>query len=224
MARVGKPVAATSPAREQARSARTLTHHLVLDPSADLDPGADPGVGPPQPGAGRSAPGILQNPRALRRSVLAEVALGVAVLVITTVLTGAEPGRAQAAAKVAAASAPAAAGPGALVTSVPFDVGTANGHGTVQITLEPGRVGENTVQAVVFGPDGGLATVPELRLTFALPARDLGPIDAKLADEGGYWGTANLNLPMTGTWTMRTTVRISDLDEVSVTKRVTITG
>ncbi|MFF7330630.1 copper resistance protein CopC [Streptomyces sp. NPDC008150] len=205
----------------------------VLAPAAEVEEAAgacggrgeraargDAGTRPAEPGL--PAPGrVRPDVRILRRSVLAEVALGVLVLVLTTVLTGAEPGRARAEAARVASAAPAA-GPGALVTSVPFDVGTPNGHGSVQVTLEPGRVGVNTVQAVVFGPDGGLATVPELRVTFTHPGRDLGPFDAGLTDEGGYWGTADLNLPLPGTWLMRTTVRVSELDEVTVTRRVTI--
>ncbi|MFI1164766.1 copper resistance protein CopC [Streptomyces sp. NPDC020801] len=157
--------------------------------------------------------------RRLRRSVLAEVAVGIAVLVVTTVLTGTLPGRAAA---EAAEAGPVAGGPGASVTVIPFDVGTTGGRGKVQITLEPGRVGQNAVEAVVFGPDGGLATVPELRLSLSLPAQRIGPIDARLTDKGGYWGTDSLNLPIPGTWTMKATVRVSELDQVSESKTVRI--
>ncbi|MGW2525199.1 copper resistance CopC/CopD family protein [Streptomyces sp. NPDC001617] len=158
--------------------------------------------------------------RALRRSVLAEVAVGVLVLVITTVLTGTLPGRAAAEAE----QQPASAGglPAASVTTIPFDVGTPNGHGKVQITLDPGRVGDNNVQAVVFGPDGGISTVPELRLSFTLRAQKIGPIDARLKDLGGYWGTNSVTLPIAGTWTMNATVRTSDIDQVTVSKSVRI--
>jgi copper transport protein len=92
----------------------------------------------------------------------------------------------------------------------------------VQITLEPGRVGENTVQAVVFGPDGGVSTVPELRLSFTLADQNIGPLDADLTDQGGYWGTEAVNLPFPGTWTMKMTVRVSELDQVSESKTVRI--
>jgi copper transport protein len=156
--------------------------------------------------------------RGLRRSVLFEVAVGVAVLVITTLLTNTVPGRAAA----EEATAPAAGTPAASVTTIPFDVGTPGLHGKVQITLDPGRVGENSVEAVVFGPDGGIATVPELRLSFTLAAQKIGPIDAKLTDLGGYWGTNTLNLPIPGTWTMKATIRVSDVDQVSETKQVRI--
>ncbi|QFR02742.1 copper resistance protein CopC/CopD [Streptomyces phaeolivaceus] len=159
--------------------------------------------------------------QALRRSVLAEFTVAVIVLVITTVLTGTLPGRA--AAEIAKESAGAAAG-GVTASSstVPFDVGTPNGHGKVQIDLGPGRVGKNSVQAVVFGPDDGIATVPELRLTFTLKSQKIGPIDAKLTDRGGYWATDTLQLPLPGKWTMKLTVRTTEIDQVTVEKSVRV--
>ncbi|NGO09515.1 copper resistance protein CopC/CopD [Streptomyces sp. HC44] len=156
----------------------------------------------------------------LRRSVLAEVLVGVAVLVITTILTGTQPGRA-ATETPAAATAPAGQPP-TSATLIPFDVGTPNGRGKVQIVLEPGRVNENTVQALVLGPDGGVATVPEIRLTFTLASEKIGPIDAELTDQGGYWGTNSLNLPRPGTWTMKVTVRTSEIDQVTESRKVQI--
>ncbi|MFE7764234.1 copper resistance CopC/CopD family protein [Streptomyces sp. NPDC057438] len=159
--------------------------------------------------------------RRLRRSVLAEFTVAVVVLVITTVLTGTLPGRA--AAEIAQESAnEAAGGVTASSTTIPFDVGTPNGHGKVQIDLGPGRVGKNSVQAVVFGPDGGIATVPELRLTFTLKAQKIGPIDAKITDRGGYWVTDELQLPLPGRWTMRLTVRTTEIDQVTVEKSVRV--
>ncbi|MEU2773204.1 copper resistance protein CopC [Streptomyces sp. NPDC007162] len=156
---------------------------------------------------------------ALRRSVLAEVGVGVLVLVLTTILTGTLPGRAAAEAGTASG---AVGIPAAAVAMVPFDVGTPNGHGKVQITLDPGRVGKNSVEAVVFGPDGGISTVPELRLSFTLAAQKIGPLPAALADRGGYWATNAVSIPIAGEWTMNVTVRISDLDQVTVTKKIRI--
>ncbi|MER6158575.1 copper resistance protein CopC [Streptomyces sp. NPDC001868] len=159
--------------------------------------------------------------RRLRGSVLAEFTVAVVVLVITTVLTGTLPGRA--AAEIAKESADAAAGEiTASSVAVPFDVGTPNGHGKVQIDLGPGRVGKNSVQAVVFGPDDGIATVPELRLTFTLRAQKIGPIDAKLTNRGGYWATDTLQLPLPGKWTMKLTVRTTEIDQVTVEKSVRV--
>ena len=164
-----------------------------------------------------SDPGVYR--RALRRSVFAEVTVGIVVLVITTVLTGTQPGRA---ATETAAAAVAADQPLGSTTEIPFDVGTPGGRGKVQIELAPGRVGENSVQAIILGPDGGIATVPELRLTFTLPKQDVGPLDAQLTDKGGYWATDGLTLPLAGTWTMKATVRTTDIDQVTVEKTVEI--
>ncbi|MEV7288288.1 copper resistance protein CopC [Streptomyces sp. NPDC093252] len=156
--------------------------------------------------------------RALRRSVLAEAAVAAAVLLVTTVLTATLPGRAAGeAAAEAGIQVPVAAQPRTAAVTVPFDTGTPGGSGTVEITLDPARVGDNSVQAVVFGADGGLTILPELRLSFTLPDKELGPIDAELTDRGGYWATDSLTLPIEGTWTMRLTVRVSELDQVSET-------
>ncbi|MGW1751016.1 copper resistance CopC/CopD family protein [Streptomyces sp. NPDC002092] len=180
----------------------------------------EPVGGPPATAAGEPAAPAAggASRRNLRRSVLAEVTVGVVVLVLTTVLSSTLPGRAAA----EAAKAPATAGglPAASVTTIPFEVGRARGK--VQITLDPGRVGDNTVQAVVFGPDGGIVTVPELRLSLSLPAQKIGPLDARLTDLGGYWGTSSVTVPLAGTWTMKATVRTSEIDQVSVTKSVRI--
>ncbi|MFF9030603.1 copper resistance CopC/CopD family protein [Streptomyces iakyrus] len=174
--------------------------------------------GPAGPGAGSGDSGIR---RRLRRSVLVEVAVAAVVLMITTVLTGTLPSRAEA---EAAQQAPVGALPPTTEITVPFDTGTdsVTGSGKVLVTLDPARVGENGLQAVVYGSDMGLVAVPEVRVTFTLPSREVGPIDAELADRGGYWSTNSVNLPLAGEWTMKTTVRVSDVDQVSVERRVRV--
>ncbi len=164
------------------------------------------------------APAEDTRRRALRRSVLFEVAVSVVVLLLTTILTGTLPGRAAA---EAAAAEQTAGLPVASVTIIPFDAGLGM-RGKVQVTLDPGRVGDNNVQAVVYGPDGGFVSIPELRLSFTLPRQDIGPLDAKLTDRGGYWASDGLNLPIPGTWEMKATVRVTDTDQVSETKPVEI--
>lgn len=158
--------------------------------------------------------------RGLRRTVMAEAALGVVVLAITTLLTGTQPSRA-----AAAESSSVAVGqePQVKVITLPFDMGTANHRGKIQIALAPGRVGENSVEAVVYTDDGGLATVPELRLALTQPDLAIGPLDAKLKNQKGYWATYDLRLPMPGEWTIDLTVRTSDIDQITVHGTVRIT-
>ncbi|WP_328361624.1 copper resistance protein CopC [Streptomyces sp. NBC_00445] len=201
-------------------SRRWTTKALVVDAETVVrERVPEPVGGPPSlPEPPDSTPPAAPDHRLLRRSVLAEVGVAAVVLLITTVLTGTLPGRAEA---EAAQTAPAGALPAASVTTVPFDAGTA-GRGTVQITLDPGRTGDNTVEAVVYGADGGLAIVPELRISFTLPAQDIGPIDAEVTDKGGYWGNGSFTLPVAGEWEMKVTVRVSDIDQVSEIRPVRI--
>ncbi|MFI9245805.1 copper resistance CopC/CopD family protein [Streptomyces sp. NPDC053086] len=191
----------------------------AMGPPLPPEPPPGPAL-PPEPPPG---PAPVTHPHLLRRSVLAEAAAAVLVLALTTLLTSTVPGRA-ATETASPGPAPAAVGiPTASVTTIPFDVGTPGGHGRVQITLDPGRVGENSVQAVVYGPDGGFSTVPELRLALTLPTQRLGPLDAKVTDRGGYWAADDFILPLPGTWTLRVTVRVSDVDQVTVSAPVRVT-
>jgi copper transport protein len=41
-------------------------------------------------------------------------------------------------------------------------------------------------------------------------------------DKGGYWANSFLNLPIAGTWTMKVTVRTSEVDQVSVERKVVV--
>ncbi|MFF7857973.1 copper resistance protein CopC [Streptomyces sp. NPDC007904] len=213
--RVPEPVGAAR-GNPEAKAEEHAGHEGRADAPAPADDRAPGGT---ERTGGTGGPDAYR--RALRRSVLAEVAVAVVVLLVTTVLTGTLPARARA---EAAGTAPAAGLPGSSSVTIPYDAGTPGGTGTVQITLDPGRVGENGVQAVVFGADGGLVAVPELRLSFTLTAKDVGPLDAELTDRGGYWATSDLTLPLEGTWTMKATIRLSELDQVSESRRIRIAG
>ncbi|MFF2362185.1 copper resistance CopC/CopD family protein [Streptomyces sp. NPDC058122] len=219
-ARVPVPVAV--PASDGSASDGSASEESASEKSAS---GESPSAGDGTAGDGakgdgaKDGPGDTEYHRGLRRSVLAEVTVGILVLVITTMLTGTQPGRAEAEGADAVAAVRRVT---SKTTLVPFDVGTPGGHGKAQVELTPGQVGENSVQVVIFGPDGGLVTVPEVRLTFTLESRKVGPIDAEITDKGGYWTSDGLTLPLPGTWTMKVTVRTSDLDEVTVSKKVTI--
>ncbi len=159
--------------------------------------------------------------RELRRSVLVESVIGLLVLAVTAVLTGTQPGRSAESALVPSA---VPGRPDVDLTVIPFDTGSVEGRGRVQVTLEPGRVGRNVVEAVVFGGDGSLVAVPRLRLEFTHPGRGVGPLDAELVDQRGYWGGDTLDLPFAGTWTMRATVLVSEGNQVTVEETVEVTS
>lgn len=219
--RVAQPVGAGAPAQpgEPGEAGAAGEARDSGEPEKPEAPEKPEGASEPAPESGDAD----TRRRGLRRSVLVEVAVAAVVLLITTLLTTTLPGRAQA---EAAQRSPAGTLPPTTLTTVPFDTGgstgSLSGRGTVQVTLDPARVGENGIQAVVYGADKGLIVVPEVRISFTLPSRKVGPIDARLTDVGGYWSTNSVNLPLAGTWTMKTTVRVSDVDQVTVKKQVRI--
>ncbi|MFI9103176.1 copper resistance CopC/CopD family protein [Streptomyces fildesensis] len=194
-----------------------VSHEAGSDRSLPAPIGNPPVVDSgPEPSESAAPPG---HRRRLLRTVGTEVAIGVAVLAISTTLTGTQPGRATVEQSHEAASTTV---PGIATVLVPFDMGTHGGRGQVQVTLEPGRVGDNTLQAVIFAGDGGIATVPELRITFTLREQNIGPLDSKLVNRGGYWSTESVKIPMAGSWTMNVTVRTSEIDQITTTRDVNI--
>ncbi|MXG27542.1 copper resistance protein CopC [Streptomyces sp. YIM 132580] len=158
----------------------------------------------------------------LRRSVLAEAAIAVVLLAVTTVLTSTEPGRTEVEAKGAASTAPApAAGPVNL--SMPFDTGGQNGKGTVRIDIDPGRSGSNEMHVWVDGGDGKPMDVPEVKVALTLEAQEIGPLPVvpdRLAE--GHWSASGVQIPMAGEWKVDVTVRTSDIDQVTIDKNVKI--
>ncbi|MYW09293.1 hypothetical protein GT034_13160 [Streptomyces sp. SID2563] len=159
----------------------------------------------------------------LRRSVLAEVGVAVALLAVTTVLTSTEPGRTQ---EEAARSTSAAAGPvdsGPVNLALPFDTGGTNGKGTVRMDIDPGRTGANVIHLWIEDPAKKPMDVPEVKVAFTLESKDIGPLPAvpvRLTE--GHWTATGLQLPIAGDWKVAVTVRTSDIDQTTVDKNVKI--
>ncbi|MFB8084673.1 copper resistance CopC/CopD family protein [Streptomyces sp. NPDC055992] len=159
----------------------------------------------------------------LRRSVLAEVGVAVALLAVTTILTSTEPGRTQ---EEAARSSAAAAGPvesGPVTLALPFDTGGENGKGTVRMDIDPGHTGANVIHLWIEDPGKKPMDVPEVKLSFTLKSKDIGPLPAvpvRLTE--GHWTATGLQLPIAGDWEVAVTVRTSDIDQTTVDKNVKI--
>ncbi|MFD7526159.1 copper resistance CopC/CopD family protein [Streptomyces sp. NPDC059849] len=159
----------------------------------------------------------------LRRSVLAEVGVAVALLAVTTVLTSTEPARTEeeAARASTAASAPATAGP--VEMKLPFDTGGQNGKGTVRMEITPARTGANELHLWVDGSDGKPMDVPEVKVAFTLESKDIGPlpvVPARLTE--GHWSADGVQIPMAGNWKVAVTVRTSDIDQTTIDKNMKI--
>ncbi|MEU2131414.1 copper resistance protein CopC [Streptomyces sp. NPDC018352] len=159
----------------------------------------------------------------LRRSVLAEVGVAVALLAVTTVLTSTEPARTEeeAARASTSAAAPAAAGP--VEMKLPFDTGSTNGKGTVRMEITPAGTGTNELHLWIDGSDGKPMDVPEVKVALTLKSKDIGPlpvVPARLAE--GHWTAGDVQIPMAGNWKVAVTVRTSDIDQTTIDKNVKI--
>ncbi|MFJ6130533.1 copper resistance CopC/CopD family protein [Streptomyces griseoviridis] len=168
----------------------------------------------------------------LRRSVLAEAAVAVVLLAVTTVLTQTEPGRTEEDAKAAKASASSSASAsasgsdpsaGALTLTMPFDTGGKDGKGVLSVDLDPARVGGNEMHVYVQRPNGRAFDVPEVKVAFTLTAKKIGPLPV-VPDHitTGHWSANGVQIPMAGDWKVAVTVRTSDIDQVTVSKNAQI--
>ncbi|MFF4652968.1 copper resistance protein CopC [Streptomyces sp. NPDC001380] len=213
---------ATRPAAEAAADGPLPGGPLGPDaPGGAPDDGPRGSGGPdaPLPEPAEAAPGTGDARRRLRRSVAAEVAVGAVVLALTTALTAAEPARTgRGSAAAAAAPAPTA------FLELPFDTGApaGRGRGKVDVVMDPGRTGDNTLQAVVLARGDAVALVPEVRVRIALPERGIGPMEVRLRRRGYVWQADDLRVPLPGRWTVTVAVRTSDTDEDTVTGRMDV--
>ncbi|NUP50594.1 MAG: copper resistance protein CopC/CopD [Catenulispora sp.] len=147
----------------------------------------------------------------LRRSVGAEFGLALVVLAVTALLVESQP----------AADAPVKAKPVSATSA--FDTGSANGSGTVNITLDPARVGQDQLHIYILDKNGVLETVPEVTASLALPAQQLGPLPVKLDPTGpGHYTGASAVVPVTGKWQVLVTVRTTDIDQATVILNVDV--
>lgn len=158
--------------------------------------------------------------RGLRQSVLVETLLAVVLLSVVTLLTGTQPGRAETE-QAAAETAQQPAGP--VKVKIPYDTGGQGGAGTAEITVDPGRAGDNQLHIYLTDANNQLLNVPELKLSFTLEEKDIGPLDvAPTPVENGHWAATGVQLPMAGEWTLQLTVRTSPIDQVTEKKKLTI--
>ncbi|MFE2987925.1 copper resistance CopC/CopD family protein [Streptomyces sp. NPDC059262] len=157
----------------------------------------------------------------LRRSVLTEAGVAVVLLVVTTVLTSTEPGRTEEEAKAVTAAASQRSGP--LSLKLPFDTGGQDGKGTLLLDMDPGRTGSNDMHVYVERPNGKAFDVPEVKVSFTLAAKKIGPLPV-VPDHiaTGHWSASGVQIPVAGDWKIAVTVRTSDIDQVTVNKNVKI--
>ena len=133
-----------------------------------------------------------------RRVLLAETALFALIMIATAALASFSP------------AAQAQIGP----VSESFEAGPV----LVQMTVDPARVGGNTIHLLLSDPKTGASYTKaiEVRASETLPAKSLGPLTQRAHRAGpGHWIVAGAPVPAAGAWKLEVTVRVSAFDEYS---------
>jgi copper transport protein len=150
--------------------------------------------------------------RRLRRTVLVEIAGAVLILGLASVLVQTAPAR-------TAAAVPATNGTDQGIYNATLDSKLYQLH----FDMEPARVGNNELHLYAFTRDGALITVKQWKVTAALPAQGIEPIDVSVIALTESHATGTVTLPNSGAWQFSFTLRVSDFDEATVTTTVNVT-
>ena len=137
--------------------------------------------------------------RRLRRSVWAEIATAVLILVVTSLLVNAAPAK----------TAVATAGEGG-VAGITLRSDAVN----VDVTLTPAVAGTNDVHVDTSDPNGAPRDVDELTVTMALPDRGIAPIDVPLRRlSPGHYYSPGFQVPLAGDWRVTAKPLLSEFEQ-----------
>jgi copper transport protein len=151
-------------------------------------------------GATPGAAGLLA-----RRTMRGELALMLAVFGVTTALVS--------------------YAPPIDLASGPFSTSAKLGPAELELTVEPARVGANTLHLYLIDAKTGapFTRTTELTVTARLPSKGIGPLPLHANKAGpGHYILASAVLSPAGTWRIRFTDRISEFEENSRTIAVPI--
>ncbi|WP_329107958.1 copper resistance protein CopC [Micromonospora sp. NBC_01699] len=150
-----------------------------------------------------------ERPGRMRRAVWTELGVTALILAISAVLVQTPPGR-------TAEANDGAAGAGFFSTRLTSDLLS------VEVEVDPAGTGSNTIHLYAYTPDNKPQPVVEWTGTAALPAKGVEAIEIPLLPLTDNHATGEISLPTPGDWQLRFTVRISDIDQATVTATVPI--
>jgi copper transport protein len=155
----------------------------------------------------RLVPALDRAPTAagtrLRRTVGFEAAALLGAVAVTGVLVQVTPARASIAA--------------VFSETVPL------GDGSVNIVIDPPRVGETSIHLYVLDAGGRPLEADALTVELSLPAADIGPLEREPFTAGpGHFQLDSSDLSIAGNWTITVDARLDRFDEASASIEVPI--
>ncbi|SCL34603.1 copper transport protein [Micromonospora pallida] len=149
------------------------------------------------------------RPRPLRRALWLELAVAAVVLGITATLVQTTPAR--------------TAGSDVTGTeSTLFTTTLTSPLYSLQVEVDPAEPGSNSMHLYAYSPDKQPQPVVEWKATIALPSAGIEPIEISMLPLTDNHATGEFNLPASGEWQLRVTVRTSDIDQATVTTTVPV--
>jgi copper transport protein len=109
--------------------------------------------------------------------------------------------------------------------SGPFSTNTTIGSAELEMTVEPAKVGLNTIHLYLIDAKTGaqFSATKELTATARLPSKGIGPLPLKANVAGpGHYVLDSAVLSPSGTWSIEITDRVSEFEQFSRTVRVPI--
>ncbi|MFC6017833.1 copper resistance CopC/CopD family protein [Plantactinospora solaniradicis] len=148
--------------------------------------------------------------RRIRRAVWVELAITAIVLALSAVLVQTPPAR---------------------TADTYGDAGGSDYYSTMltssiyslQVEVDPAETGSNSMHLYAYTLDNKPLPVAEWRATAALPDRGIEPIEIPLLPLTDSHATGEISLPSPGNWLFSFTVRITDIDQATVSSTVPIT-
>jgi copper transport protein len=147
--------------------------------------------------------------RGMRPAVWTELGIAAVVLAVSATLVHTPPAR-------------TAATDAASVTPQYFSTTLSSSIYSLQVEVDPARVGNNSIHLYAYTPDNKPLPVVEWRATAALPDQGVEPAEIPLLPLTDNHVTGEVRLPTAGNWQLRFTVRISEIDQATVTATVPV--
>jgi copper transport protein len=143
--------------------------------------------------------------RLLRRSILVELAITGVVLAVAAARVQTPPAR--------SANATAAE---------PYSVTLSSDLYKLRFDLDPARVGPNTMHLYAYNQSGQPQAVVEWKATAAPVDGSIEPLDIPMLPITADHAVAQPTFPTAGVWELKFTLRLTDVDQATVSHRVTV--
>jgi copper transport protein len=154
----------------------------------------------------------------LRRTVVLEIAGAVVILGLTSALVQTTPARTAIASSSTVPGNPTGSGnpSGVYATTLQSKLYQ------LQLDVGPTSVGNADVHLYAFTPEGAPLNVKEWKVSAALPAQGIQPVDVPVLAYGPTHAFGSVTLPAAGDWVFSFTLRTTDFDEATVTTVVPV--